>query len=75
MNECDSVGLMFYWPQETISAIFEKHMTDRRTDRPTDGPTDGPMDGQTKPLIEMWDASKELFETGSLSLSLSDTAN
>ena len=56
MNECDSMGsMMFYWPQEPISAIFEKRVTDRHTDRhmdrrtdgPTDWQTDGPMDGQS----------------------------
>jgi len=38
-------SLMFCCPQNSISAIFEKRLTD--------GPTDGRTDGRTKPLIEM----------------------
>ena len=38
-------SLMFYGPQVSISAIFEKRVTDPRTD--------GPTDGRTKPHIEM----------------------
>ena len=38
-------SLIFYYPQVSISVIFEKSLTD--------GPTDGPTDGRTKPLIEM----------------------
>ena len=34
-------SLMFYYPQVSISVIFEKSLTD------------GPTDGRTKPLIEM----------------------
>ena len=42
MNEWGSiVFLMLDCPQDSISAIFEKHVTDRRTHGPTDGPTDG----------------------------------
>ena len=38
-------SLMMYCPQDSISAIFEK--------RVTNGRTDGRTDGQTKPPIEM----------------------
>ena len=38
-------SLMFYCLKVSISAIFEKRLTD--------GPTDGRTDGRTKPLIEM----------------------
>ena len=32
MNECDSMdSLMFYCPQYSISAIFEKHLTHKQT--------------------------------------------
>ena len=52
MNECYSMGfMMFYWPQEPISAIFET--PDGRTDGLTDGWMDRRTDGRTKPLIKM----------------------
>ena len=40
-------SLMFYCPQNTISAIFEKCVMDSRTDGRMDGRTDRRTDGQT----------------------------
>ena len=47
-------SLIFYYPQVSISMIFEKSLTNGPTDRRTDQRTDG----RTKPLIELLFATK-----------------
>ena len=50
-------SLMFYCPQDSISAIFEKRLTDHQTNRQTcklmDREINEQTDGWTKALIEM----------------------